>query len=368
MDIISEIALALTPGVGCTIHRKLLARFGSAEAVFSLSAVELRTLFPNQPALLNSLVNKTMHARAEREWQWCNSQGVRVLSLAEGTLPRRMQCDETSDCPAVLYVKGNVDLDAEHAVAIVGTRRATAYGCDFTNALVRDLKPLGAPIISGLSYGIDTAAHRAALDHALPTVAVMAHGLDRIYPPQNRQLAERIVQQGGALVTEYASGTAINQGFFPARNRIIAALADGVVVVEAGSHGGALITAHMAASYHRDVFAVPGRATDPYSQGTNALIAANKAQMLCSANDIMQQMGWGSQPHATMKEPTLFDQVDDDARRVVELLKQQEVLAIDELSPLTGLSLQQLASLLFNLEMQDIVIALPGHRYRLRLC
>lgn len=221
-------------------------------------------------------------------------------------------------------------------------------------------------IVSGLAYGIDTAAHTAALDHSLPTVAVLGHGLDRIYPAENRPLAKRILEASGALVTEYPSGTAINPRYFPARNRIIAALGDATVVVEASEKGGALITAAIAASYHRDVFALPGRLSDTYSRGTINLIATNRALLARNADDIAFQLGWplaGQQ--ATLEGLQETPRLSPDEQKIVNVLSENDHLTLDEISRLTAFSLPRTAGILFNMEMAKQVRTLPGHLYQL---
>jgi len=297
--------------------------------------------------------------------QQASQHGVRVLFFTDVDYPQRLNRDETQDCPVVLYVLGSADLNAERTLAVVGTRHATPQGCDVTDSFVGQLKPLATPVVSGLAYGIDTAAHKAALSHGLPTVAVLGHGLDRIYPAPNRSLAAKIIDSGGALVTEYPMGTAISARNFPARNRIIAALADATLVVEASEKGGALITAAIAGGYHREVFAVPGRITDTYSRGTNSLIATQRAQMARTVADIADYMGW---PYADTdstlgSQTSLFPTLTADEQHLYELFKKHQHLTLDEIVALSGMPLSRVAGTLFNLEMQKLLRALPGHCY-----
>lgn len=363
MDKLSQIALSLIPGLGAISCRRLMEIYPD-EDIFALSPAELNATFGGHKDIAEAIVRKSTHTRAEEELRFCERYHIRPLFFTEPDFPQRLNRDETADCPVVLYVQGEIDLNPERTLAVVGTRHATAQGRDNTDRIVGQLQPLGLPIVSGLAYGIDTAAHTAALDHGLSTVAVLGHGLDRIYPAANRSLATRIVEQGGALVTEYLSGTAIQAGNFPARNRIIAALADAVVVVEASDKGGALITATIASGYHRDVFAVPGRLSDTYSRGTNNLIANNKALLLRDADDLVMQMGWPAlTPESEGVQQSLFPQLSDEERRLVELLHKNQSLTLDAMVSLTGMSMPKLASLMFNLEMRKAVRLLPGHCY-----
>lgn len=362
MDKISQIALSMIPGLGPAGCRRLLALYPGQD-IFALPPVELRMLFGGHLRPLEAILSKATHARAEAELRQAEKHGTRVLFCTDDDYPARLNRDETADCPVVLYVQGAADLNAGCSLAVVGTRKATAAGRDTTDRLVRQLQPLGLPIVSGLAYGIDTAAHAAALGCGLPTVAVLGHGLNRIYPPENRNLAAQIVQQGGALLTEYPMGTAISARNFPARNRIIAALADATLVVEASEHGGALITAAIAAGYHREVFAVPGRLDDTYSRGTNSLIATNKALLVRDAGDIAYHMGWPLATGQTAVQTTIFPTLTPDGQRLYDLLRDEGPTTIDELASRTSMSLSAVAGTLFDLEMQRVVRALPGRHY-----
>ena len=363
MDALSKIALTFTPGLGNTTIRRLVD-LCKGEDVFSLPPSELRLLFANHGAVYDNVVGKVGFARAEQELRFCEQHGIQPLFFTDADYPRRLNRGETQDCPALLYRLGGADLNVQRSVAMVGTRRATPQGRTTADRLVEQMKPLGCTVVSGLAYGIDTAAHAAALAHGLPTVAVLGHGLDRIYPTPNTALAKQIIAMGGALLTEYPSGTAINPRYFPARNRIIAALADATVVVEASERGGALITAAIAAGYHREVFAVPGRITDTYSSGTNNLIATQRALLLRHADDLAYQLGWplpsgsaaGTQQHLL---PTL----DAAEQPLFDLLDRQGRMSIDELAEASGMPMPRVAGLLFGLEMKKVVRVLPGHLY-----
>ena len=364
MDTLSQIALTFTPGLGPTSIRRRVEAYPD-EDIFALPPAELHTAFGTHRDIAAAIAGKTGFARAEQELRYAEQNNIRPLFFTDSDFPARLNSPETADCPALLYVLGGADLNPQRALAVVGTRRATPQGRDTTDSIVHQLMPLAPTIVSGLAYGIDTAAHTAAVDGGLPTVAVLGHGLDRIYPPQNRRLAQQIVGQGGALVTEYPSFTAINPSYFPARNRIIAALADATLVVEASEKGGALITAAIAAGYQRDVFAVPGRISDTYSTGTNNLIATNKALMARHADDITYHLGWPSVGKATGSQPSLFPTLTPQEQSLVDLLHRNGSLTLDQLASLGGLPMPKVASMVFNLEMQKVVRALPGRLYEL---
>jgi DNA processing protein len=365
MDILSKIALVFTTGLGNASIRRLADLYPD-EDIFALPVSELKTVFGDHKNIIGCIRDKSAFARAEEELRFCESNNIRPLFFTDPDYPARMNSPETDDCPVMLYCLGAVDLNPERSISIVGTRRATAMGRDNTDQIVRELKSYTPHIISGLAYGIDAAAHAAAMDQGLPTVAVLGHGLDRIYPAANRPLAKRIIENGGALVTEYPSGTAINPRYFPARNRIIAAMSDATLVVEASEKGGALITAAIANSYHRDVFAIPGRLGDTYSKGTNNLIATNRALLVRGARDMAFQLGWPIEgEQLALGDMKAEEPLSRDEQRVVDCLKENDHMTLDELASAVGFSLAKTASVLFNLEMAGRIHTLPGHSYQL---
>ncbi|MBR4506185.1 MAG: DNA-processing protein DprA [Bacteroidales bacterium] len=365
MDLLSRIALTFTAGIGNNAIRRLVDLYPD-EDIFALPPSELKAAFGSHQKIIEAVSGKSAFARAEEELRFCEDNHIRVLFFTDADYPARLNSDETADCPVLLYCLGTADFNPGRSISVVGTRKATAIGRNNTDRLVRELKTYGPHIVSGLAYGIDTAAHTAALEHGLPTVAVLGHGLDRIYPVANRQLAKRIIENGGALVTEYPSGTAINPRLFPARNRVIAAMSDATLVVEATEKGGALITAAIACSYHRDVFAVPGRLDDTYSKGTNNLIATNRALLARGARDIAFQLGWPIEGEQ-MAIGSMRDEepLTADERKVVAVLADNDHLTLDEVATLAGFSLAKAAAALFNLELSNRIHTLPGHSYQL---
>lgn len=307
--------------------------------------------------------------RAERETEWIEMHGIRVFTLADDDYPYRLR--QCPDRPLLLYAKGNVHPSDGHIVSIVGTRRASERGKELTSALVRDLSRQleHVTIVSGGAYGIDIAAHRAAIQYGVPTIIIPAHGLDRIYPMQHRPDAIAALEHGG-LLTEYISGTEPVAGNFVQRNRIVAGLADAVVVVESRAKGGSLITAHMATDYDRDLFAFPGRPTDENAQGCNQLIRKQKAQLIDSADELIESMGWtiretAHQPVQTAMTELMAD-LSESQTRIVRLLQEaEEGIHINLIVMETGMDYSAVASDLVMMEMEGLVRSLPGGIYRI---
>lgn len=362
---IYEIALTLTPGLGSTSLRKLLDIYPDPAEIFSLSESQLRQLFGTHADIAEAIHAGSTLQRAEEEVAFADRYHIQVLFCTDEAFPQRLNSGSCTDAPVLLYCRGNCDLNSPRTLAVVGTRRATAHGKESTRRIVEGLRDESVCIVSGLAYGIDTTAHVAALDCGLPTVAVLGHGLDRIYPPQNRALAQRIIQQGGALLTEYTSNTAINPGYFPARNRIIAAMGDGTLVVEAARKGGALITATIAGSYNREVMAVPGRPADTYSEGCNNLIVDHRASMVRNANDVRETMAWPrteTAPQGVQQE--LFVELSPTERQILEMITAQDTMTLDNLAIACVITLPRMAAILLEMELRGLVQALPGGRYQ----
>lgn len=304
-------------------------------------------------------------ATATAESRFCIEHNIKVLSPCLDGFPRRL--DILQDPPRCLFMLGDTDLDATHILSIVGTRKVTQQGARFCSNFVGDISSSipDAVIVSGLAYGTDAEAHKAALENRLPTVGVLAHGLGMIYPAAHRQLAKRIVSNGGALITEYLSSTQPYRGQFLERNRIIAALSDGVMVVESAIKGGAMSTAAAALDFDRIVMAMPGRRTDAMSEGCNMLIRHMKAILTCDAHQACDSLGWKAESKsAEIQQPTLFKQPSEELRPLYDILQQsQEPIGIDTLMVITKLSLPRLTTMLFLLEEDGFVTRLPNNRY-----
>ncbi|MDY5969117.1 MAG: DNA-processing protein DprA [Bacteroidales bacterium] len=367
MDLRYAIAFSMLPGIGCATQRMLLDYVGTPEQLFQLRHNDVVRIFgTHRDAVIHSVEHPdAVLRRADEELEFCQRHDIQILFSQDADYPQRLNREECSDCPMVLYYKGSARLNAPRTVGIVGSRRATDYGRGNVERLVRDLKEEEILVVSGLALGIDSASHRAALASQLPTVAVVAHGLEQIYPPTNRDLASRMVAQGGGVITEYPHGTKIVPGYFPARNRIIAALSDGIVVVEAAKKGGALITANIALSYNRILFAFPGRVGDTYSEGCNRIIANQKALMVENADDLLYGLNW-QRKHPKQATQAALPLVlgDDEEKAFAALNKNAEAMAVETLLTATELPLPALTAALLSLELAGLVRTLPGNRYR----
>ncbi len=356
------IALSLVPGVGDVAAKKLVAYCGSPEAVFKAKKSHLLKIPGLGEITANSILNQNVFARAEKELTFIERQKIKPLFYLDDAYPKRLK--HCSDSPTMLYFKGNANLNSEKIVSIVGTRNASEYGKKITQQLVSELKQHEVSVVSGLAYGIDICAHKAAVQQQLPTIAVLAHGLDRIYPPAHKSTAEKMLENGGWL-TEFLSETNPDRENFPKRNRIVAGMSDAVVVVEAAITGGALITAEIANSYNRDVFAVPGKLEDAYSAGCNRLIKTNKAALLESAKDIAYLLNWDQVNKQAIAQQRLFIDLNAEEQKLVDVLKEKGNVAIDELCFHSEFTLSKVAGLLLNLEFNGVIKSLPGKVYQL---
>ncbi|HSW68342.1 MAG TPA: DNA-processing protein DprA [Bacteroidales bacterium] len=364
MSRLHQIALTFIPAVGDVIGKKLVAVCGSPEAVFSEKKPLLLRVDGVGPQTVESILanRENALARAESELEQIERYNIATLFYTEKDYPYRLK--ECTDGPLLIYYKGNASLNSTKIVAVVGTRRATPYGKDICQQFIEELASQDVTIVSGLAYGIDTCAHKSALDNGLRTVGVLAHGLDRIYPQANRSLAGKMVAQGGIL-TDYPMGTNPDRENFPTRNRVIAGLSDAVIVIEAGMKGGALITAEIANSYNRDVFAVPGRIGDYFSEGCNFLIKTNRAHLFQSVEDVRYIMNWDKNHHSKTVQPKLLTSLDANEEKVVDILKCNPEVSFDRICQETGLGHSAAASALLNLEFEGIIRCLPGKMYKM---
>lgn len=360
---IHRVALTMVDGVGDVLSRQLISYCGSAEAVFREKRRILEKIPNIGPRLASAITSFRRFDRAEKELEFINNNRIRVFYFLDEDYPRRLK--NCYDAPMILYYKGNTDLDKSRMIAIVGTRNATPYGKQFTEELVMALLPMKATVVSGLAYGIDIAAHRASLHHGLDTLGVVAHGLDRIYPGTHAPVARKMTGQGG-LITEFMSGNDPDRENFPRRNRIIAGLSDAVVVVEAAARGGALITADIANSYNRDVFALPGRVTDPQSQGCNNLIKQNRAALIQSAADIRYLMGWDDEEKKKkVIQKQMFVELNEDEKLLFDILNTGGSTSIDEIVYAVEWPQSRVAAVLLQLEFKGVIHTLPGKRYEI---
>ncbi|MBO4741280.1 MAG: DNA-processing protein DprA [Bacteroidales bacterium] len=353
----------MIPGVGGKTARQILELYPDPEELFKENRKALEATFGKR-AIVDHILEKAMFPAAEQEMEFVTKNDIRILFVDDADYPQRLKRPDCDDTPILLYYKGNADLNCSKTLSIVGSRKATDYGRSATEQLVKELSSENMLIVSGLAYGIDSTSHQAALNNGLPTVGVLGHGLNLIYPAQNRNIAKEMIANGG-LLTEFPSNTKLDPGLFPARNRIIAALSDVVVVMESAKKGGALITAEIANSYNRDVFALPGRINDTYSEGCNMLIRSNKANLLTSADDIFYITGWKRKKNQKAVQQSLFQELVGEEKLIYDLLLQHKELTIDEISSLCDLSLPKIAKTLLTLELKNVCKFLPGKIYKL---
>lgn len=360
-----RIGLTLIHGIGNNLAKNLIAYLGNEEAVFKEKARSLSSV-PGIGKILANEIIRSHHVleRAEKEIEFIQKNKITCHYYTDKTYPIRLR--ECFDAPLILYSKCVHDLNDARFVGIVGTRHATEYGKQICKELISGLTAIpGVVVVSGLAYGIDVCAHKAALEVDIPTLGVIAHGLDRIYPASHRFVAVKMLEKGG-LVTEYLSETNPDRQNFVQRNRIIAGMSDALVVVESALKGGALITAELANDYNREVFAYPGRTHDAWSKGCNCLIKTNKAILVESAEDIIRTMNWElKSENKKSPQQSLFVEMSKEEQEIVDLLKKNpQGMQINEMVLELNTSYSKLSSLLLQAEFRNIVKTLPGGVYR----
>ena len=361
-----RIALTLVKGVGPVLARQLVAYMGGEEAIFREKADRLVKIPGIGRVTAADIVSANVLERAEAEIKFIESKKIVPLYFTEDNYPQRLLgCD---DAPIMIYSRGNVDFNVSRVISVVGTRRVSDEGKLNCERLIEGIaeKLGGVLIVSGLAYGVDICAHRAALKCHLPTVGVLAHGLDRIYPPVHRQTAVEMVDNG-ALVSEFMSGTMPDKPNFVKRNRIIAGMADAVVVIESGEKGGALITARLASSYNRDVLAFPGRVSDPMSAGCHWLIKKNVAGLIENATDMGEALGWDMKVKGVdgVQKSLFVDLKTQEENTVYQLLLKEREIDINTLCLRTQLPVSKVSAVLLGFEFEGMVRCLPGNCYRL---
>lgn len=354
--------LSLVPGVGDILARNLIGYCGGVSEVFGKKTAYLAKIPGVGKATAESIVSFDDRERIQTEIDYITKHNIQVISYLDEAYPKRLS--SCPDAPLLLYYKGNADMNKGPAVAIVGTRHATDYGKRICAEIVEGLRHLDPLVVSGLAYGIDIAVHKHALKSHLRTIGVMAHGLDRIYPGMHASTSIEMLEQGG-LLTEFMTGTNPDRENFPRRNRIVAGMVDCVIVVESAKKGGALITANIANSYNRDVFAVPGRIGDKYAEGCHQLLHWLKADIYTSVNDVITQMGWDDKKVKPIVQKELLIDLTDEERKIMDLLKASGPTGIDRITQTSGMNLSAVAAALLNLEFRSVVRSLPGKIYEL---
>lgn len=361
---IYDIALTLTPKVGHKTARQLIEIFGSAEAVFAASADDMRREGISD-SLACSLVDSGQFARAEHIIEICASRAIRILAKDTPNYPQLLS--ECPDAPHILYVRGDLDFNHGKWVSIVGTRKATVSGVNYTSNIVRSLADSydDLVVVSGLAFGIDKAAHMASIENRRPTVAVMAGWVEDIVPPSHYYIASKILASGGAVVSDMPPGSIIRGGNFLSRNRIIAGLSHATIVAESGSKGGSLVTADIALSYNRAVFAVPGRSDDENFSGTNALIKSSRAILYQDSSDVAAELGWVRNRGAKIAEkPRLVEALSGSILNVYNAMPDTEPTTLEEIAARCDIALHTASSLLMTLEMRGHIKSLQGRLFQ----
>jgi len=365
-ELLYRIALTMAPAIGPITARKLIDKVGSARAVFDQKRELLEKIEGIGPRMSQSFNASTLLGQAEKEIAFLERYHISALYFEDPEYPQRL--NQCADGPILLYTRGEEGLKCRRSLSVVGTRRATSYGRDHCKAIVSGLASMlnDLVIVSGLAYGIDVIAHRAALASGLPTVAVLGHGFSTIYPQSHRDTAKKIIGQG-ALVTDFHSKMGPERNNFLRRNRIIAGLSDATLVIESAKTGGALITAVLASSYGRDVLAVPGRTSDERSKGCNGLIKSNLAALVESPDDVISHLNWEDHPQTQAKTatPELFPS--EDEKQLLQLIQEIPGIVPETLSHNTGIPIHKVLSQLMEMELKQWISVEPGNRYHTRI-
>lgn len=363
-EILARLALIQIPGIGDLYAKLLTEYFKGAKFIFNCRRKELAEIPGIGSFLLRNLTSEKIQNevfnRAQKEMEFVEKNNISVLLYDDDQYPRALK--GIDDAPYILFYKGTDVLQKEKIISIVGTRKSTMYGEAMTKKIIEDFKNNNMIVVSGLAYGIDTYAHRFSVESQVETIAVLAHGLDRIYPHQNSKLANEMLNHGG-LLTEFFSGTNPDRENFPKRNRIVAGISQATIVVEATIKGGALITTKIASSYGREVFAVPGRTIDRYSEGCNFVIRNQTASLIRNGQDVLQALNWIEVEKE--KQMALFPKLNSEEKKVVEIISKNGKASKEIIAFQLKVKISEVAQLLFTMEMNGIIQSIPGNNFQL---
>lgn len=361
-ELFYQIALTQVKGVGPSIAKRLINKAGSARKVFKSSLRELVKQSAVSENKIKAIQRFNNFERVEKELTFIEKHNISTRFFKDESYPFRLKY--CNDAPILLFGIGNINWNPKRCLSIVGTRKSSFYGETQVKKIIEELSLTGVTIVSGMAYGIDINAHRATLKNDLPGIAVVAHGLDRLYPSSHKETLKKMLNNGG-MISEFVSGTIPDRENFPKRNRIIAGLSDATLVIESASRGGSMITAEIAASYNRDVFALPGNIGSRLSEGCNYLIHTQKAGLIRNAADIIKIMNWKENKSSKQVQRTLFVDVSNEEQKLLQLLNEKGALGIDEISITCSFTMSKTAVLLLNLECNSLVVGLPGKIYKL---
>ncbi len=357
-DLYYTLALLKVEGVGDIVAKKLINHCGSAERVFKTKKSHLLAIDGVGEVLFKNLQNTSVFDMAQSELRFIERENIDFTFYQETHYPEKLK--HCIDSPAVLFQSGNIDLQNRKLISIVGTRQITSYGTDFTRKLIEDLAPLNPVIVSGFAYGVDIVAHQTAIDFGLQTIGVLAHGLNQIYPKMHKKYICRMEQNGG-FITEFWSSSSPERENFIRRNRIVAGMTEATIVIESAEKGGSLITANIANDYNRDVFAVPGRSSDKYSQGCNNLIKTQRAHLLTSAADIIYMLNWELEEKSRKPvQKQLFVSLEPEEQKVYDYLQKNGKELLDIIALECEQPIFRISSLLLNMELKGVIRPLPG--------
>ena len=359
-ELLHLLALLKVDGVGDIIAKKLLTHCGSAEGVFKTKTSQIASIDGIGSVILKKLKDKSVFEKAEQELKFIKNNAVDVSFFLDENYPERLK--HCIDSPVLLFSSGNIDLKNRKIISIVGTRQITSYGIEFCKKLIADLAPLNPVIVSGFAYGVDIVAHQAAIEHNLQTIGVVAHGLNQIYPKIHKKYVAKIEENGG-FMTEFWSSSNPEKENFVKRNRIVAGISEATIVIESADKGGSLITANMANDYNRDVFAVPGRTTDKYSQGCNNLIKTQKANVLSSAADLIYILNWDIEKEIKPVQKQMFVSLDENEQKVFDYLQKNGKELLDTIALQCDLPIYRISGVLLNMELKGVIRPLPGKLY-----
>lgn len=351
------LALSKIEGVGDIVAKKLLLHFGSSEEIFKSKQSQLTGIDGIGMFLTNNLKNKTVFEKAEKELKYIKDNNINVMHFQDDYYPDKLK--HCIDGPVLMFTSGNLNINNRRIISIVGTRQITSYGTEFTKKLIEDLAPLDPIIVSGFAYGVDIIAHQAAMDHNLQTIGVVAHGLNQIYPKVHKKYVSKMEKNGGFMTEFWSDSQPLRENFIR-RNRIVAGMSEATIVIESADRGGSLITATMANDYNRDVFAVPGRTSDKFSQGCNNLIKTQKANLLSSAADLVYILNWDIQKEIKPVQKQLFVILEPDEQKIYDYLNKNGKQVLDIIALECDLPVYKISVILFNMELKGVVRPLPG--------
>jgi DNA processing protein len=356
-DLFYVLALLKVEGVGDIVAKKLLTHHQEPALIFKTKASQLTAIGGVGTVLLQKLKDKTIFQKAEAELHFIEKNNIAVSYFQEENYPDRLK--HCVDGPVLLFTSGNIQIRNRRIISIVGTRQITSYGLDFCKNLIADLAPLNPIIVSGFAYGVDIVAHQAAIENQLQTIGVVAHGLNQIYPKTHKKYVAKMEENGG-FMTEFWSSSSPERENFVRRNRIVAGISEATIVIESAEKGGSLITANMANEYNRDVFAVPGRASDKYSLGCNTLIKTQKAQLLTNAADLIYHLNWDLETTSKSVQKQLFVTLEDDEQKVYDFLLKNGKETLDDIALECDFPIFKISGILLNMELKGVIRPLPG--------